>query len=111
MNDDRPTCCTYRVPPLRPELQAAYDEMDAKEDYFATAVCRTHDGQAWEVNTRQGNIYSALDGRYTGHDEAMAAGAAWLLGQAARDGEPDADELAFRTLWEEHKTCQMKSIL
>jgi hypothetical protein len=109
MKDSRPTCGTYRVPPLRPELQAAYDEMDAKGGYFATAVCRTYDGQAWEVNTRQGNISSALDGRYTGHDEAMAAGAAWLLGQVER--EPDADELAFRTLWEEHKTCQMKRIL
>ena len=96
MKDGRPTCCTYRVPPLRPELQAAYDEMDTKGDYFATAVCRTYDGQAWEVNTRQGNISSALDGRYIGHDEAMAAGAAWLLGQVER--EPDADELAFRTL-------------
>ncbi|WP_223952262.1 hypothetical protein, partial [Aeromonas hydrophila] len=36
---------------LRPELQAAHDEMDAKGDYFAYAVCRTHDGQAWEVTT------------------------------------------------------------
>ena len=36
MKDSRPTCCTYRVPPLRPELQAAYDEMDAEGDYFAT---------------------------------------------------------------------------
>ncbi|MDY7580114.1 hypothetical protein RGU70_17530 [Herbaspirillum sp. RTI4] len=100
MKDDRPTCCTYRVPPLRPELQAAYDDMDAKGGYFATAVCRTYDGQAWEVNTRQGSISTALDGRYTGHDEAMAAGAAWLQGQVER--EPDADELAFRALWEEH---------
>jgi hypothetical protein len=100
MKDDRPTCCTYRVPPLRPELQAAYDEMDAKAGYFATAVCRTYDGQAWEVNTRQGNICSAIDGRYTGHDEAMAVGAAWLVEQAER--EPDADELAFRVLREEH---------
>ena len=109
MKDDRPICGTYRVPPLRPELQAAYDEMDAKADYFATAVCRTYDGQAWEVNIRQGNIGSTLDGRYTGHDEAMAAGAAWLLGQVER--EPDADELAFRALWEEHKTCQIKRTL
>jgi hypothetical protein len=39
------------VLPIRPELQAAYDELDAKGDYFAYAVCRTYDGQAWEVNT------------------------------------------------------------
>jgi len=97
----RGTCGTYRVPPLRPELQAAHDGMDAKGDYFAYAVCSTHDGQVWEVNTRQGNIYSALDGSYIDHDEAMVAGVAWLLAQVAR--EPDADELAFRLLWEEHR--------
>lgn len=65
----------YPLPPLRPELEAAYDEMNAKGDYFAYAVCRTHDGQAWEVNTRQGGMCFALDGRYLDHDEAMAAGA------------------------------------
>lgn len=98
---DGPTCGTYRVPPLRPELQAAHDEMDAKADYFAYAVCRTHDGQAWEVNTRQGNIYTALDESYADHDKATAAGVAWLLEQV--DREPGADERAFRTLWEEHQ--------
>ena len=36
----------YPLPQLRPELQAAHDEMDAKGDYFAYAVCRTWDGQA-----------------------------------------------------------------
>ena len=77
------------MPPLRPELQAAHDEMDAKADYFAYAVCRTYDGQAWEVNTRQGNIYSAIDGTHTDHNEAMAAGEAWLLEQIER--EPDAE--------------------
>lgn len=66
----------YPLPPLRPELQAAHDEMDAKGDYFAYAVCRTHDGQAWEVTTRQGGMYAALDGCYLDHDEAMAAGVA-----------------------------------
>lgn len=55
-------CGTYRVPPLRPELQAAHDEMDTKEDYFAYAMYRMHDDQAWEVNTRPGNIcHSDLD--------------------------------------------------
>ena len=65
----------YALPPLRAELQAAHDEMDAKGDYFAYAVCRTHDGQAWEVTTRQGGMYAALDGRYLDHDEAAAAAA------------------------------------
>ncbi|WP_208571138.1 hypothetical protein [Pseudomonas aeruginosa] len=88
----------YPLPPLRPELQAAHDEMDAKGDYFAYAVCRTYDGQAWEVTTRQGGMYAALDGRYLDHDEAMAAGVAWLLEQI--DREPTADEAAYRTLWE-----------
>ena len=95
------TCGTYRVPPLRPELQAAHDEMDANGDYFAYAVCRTHDGQAWEVNTRQGNIYSALDGSYIDHEEAIAKGVAWLLEQLEREAE--VDELAFRLLWQEHQ--------
>jgi hypothetical protein len=83
--------------PARPELQAAHDEMDAKGITYAY-VCRTHDGQAWEVTTRQGGMYAALDGRYLDHDEAMAAGVAWLLEQL--DREPTADEAAYRTLWE-----------
>lgn len=88
----------YRLPPLRPELQAAHDEMDAAGDYFAYAVCRTHDGQAWEVNIKHGGIYSALDGRYLDHDEAMATGAAWLLEQL--DREPTEHEAAYRAQWE-----------
>ncbi|HCU2043434.1 TPA: hypothetical protein OUI29_003110 [Pseudomonas aeruginosa] len=88
----------YTIPPLRPELQAALDEMNAKGDYFAYAVCRTWDGQAWEVNTRQGGMCFALDGVYLDHDEAMAAGTAWLLEQI--DREPTADEAAYRVLWE-----------
>ncbi|GEM_PF-3234936 len=88
----------YSLPPLRPELQAACDEMHAKEDYFAYAVCRTHDGQAWEVNYRVGGMCFALDGQYPDRDEAMAAGAAWLLEQINR--EPTDDEVADRRLWE-----------
>lgn len=88
----------YALPQLRPELQAAHDEMDAKADFLAYAVCRTHDGQAWEVTTRQGGMYSALDGRYLDHDEAMAAGVAWL--QEQLDREPTADEADYRALWE-----------
>ena len=87
----------YSLPPLRPELQAACEEMNAKEDYFAYAVCRTHDGQAWEVNYRMGGMCFALDGQYLDRDEAMAAGAAWLLEQLNR--EPTDDEMAYRRLW------------
>ena len=76
---DKPTCATFCGAPLRPEQQAAHDDMDAKGDYFAYTVCRSHDGQAWEVNTRMGNLYSALVGRYLDHGEAMVAGVAWLL--------------------------------
>ena len=55
-------CGTYRVPPLRPELQAAHDEKDTKGCLLAYAVYRMHDDLAWEVNTRPGNIYhSDLD--------------------------------------------------
>lgn len=95
-------CATYSGLELRPELQAAYDEMDGHGDYFAYAVCRTWDGQAWEVNTREGNLSFALPGSFADHDEAMAAGMAWHLAELAR--APDADELAFRQLWEESHT-------
>ena len=97
----------YSLPPLRPELQAAYDEMHTKEDYFAYAVCRTHDGQAWEVNYRVGSMCFALDGQYLGRDEAMAAGAAWLQGQI--DREPTDDEVAYRRLWESQKVFMLWS--
>ncbi|WP_227072362.1 hypothetical protein [Xanthomonas citri] len=43
-------------------------------------------------------MQAALDGRYLDHDEAMAAGVAWLLAQLER--EPTADEAAYRALWE-----------
>ncbi|WDJ94376.1 hypothetical protein [Xanthomonas campestris] len=96
---NQPTCGTpYGLPPLRPELQVALDEMGAKEGYFAYAVCRTHDGQAWEVNIREGGMCFALDGRYLDHDEAMAVGVAWLLEQL--DRELTDDEAAYRRLWE-----------
>ncbi|GAB1840278.1 hypothetical protein MyNCGM152_10240 [Achromobacter xylosoxidans] len=68
--------------------------MDAKGDYFAYAVCRTHDGQAWEVTTKQGCMYRLLDGCYLDHDEAAAAGVAWLLEKI--DREPIGDEEAYR---------------
>ena len=31
----------YKIPPIRPELQAAYDEMKATGQFFAFAVCQT----------------------------------------------------------------------
>ena len=68
----------YKIPPIRPELQAAYDEMKATGQFFAFAVCQTWDAQSWEVNTKQGNIYCALDERFSTKEEAHAAGAAWL---------------------------------
>lgn len=80
-------CGTFLGLPLRPEVQAAFAEMDG--DDFAYAVCRTPDGQAWEINTRQGNIYSALPAHYLDHDEAMAAGTGWLLAELERE---DADK-------------------
>jgi hypothetical protein len=39
-------------------------------------VCRTPDGQAWEVNIRMGNIDRALDDSYADHEAATAAGEA-----------------------------------
>ena len=86
----------YPLPPLRPELQVALDEMNNQDGYFAYAVCRTHDGQAWEVTTRQGGMYAALDGRYLDHDEAMAAGVDWLLEKLGiiKDESADIDKNA-----------------
>jgi hypothetical protein len=77
------TCGTYRVPPIRAELQAAYEAMDATNHHVAYAVCRTHDGHAWEVNIRTGNIDSAFTGNYVDQDAATAAGEAWLLQQTS----------------------------
>ena len=89
----------YQIPPLRPELEAAHDAMGATQDYFAYAVCRTYDGQSWEVNIRQGNIYSVLETCYADYDEALAAGAAWLREESQRKLSPaEEDHLA---LWEE----------
>ena len=67
------------LPPLRPELQAAYDEMDGTGQTTAFAVCRTWDDTAWEVITKNSNIYCALSGGYPTRDAAVFAGAAWLL--------------------------------
>lgn len=97
----------YSLPPLRPELQAACDEMHAKEDYFAYAACRTHDGQAWEVNYRVGGMCFALDDQYPDRDEALAAGAAWLLEQINR--EPTDDEVVYRRLWESQGAFMQRS--
>ena len=60
----------YKIPPIRPELQAAYDEMKATGQFFAFAVCQTWDAKSWEVNTKQGNIYCALDERFSTEEEA-----------------------------------------
>ena len=67
------------MPPLRPELQAAYVEMDETGQDYAFAVCPTWQGDAWEVNTKEVNIYNALSGTFESHAEATAAGTAWLL--------------------------------
>jgi hypothetical protein len=69
------------VPPVRPELRAAWDALDANENDFAYAVCCTFDGQAWEVNIREWNICYPLETTFIDYDDAMAAGAAWLLKQ------------------------------
>ncbi|MCW3699889.1 hypothetical protein [Burkholderia cenocepacia] len=87
------------LPPLRAELQTAHDEMNASRNYLAYAACRTHDGQAWEVNIRTGNIFSALEQRYCDRSEALAAGEAWLMDERCR--EPDTIELAFRQVWKD----------
>lgn len=56
-----------------PQLLAAYEAMDATNSYFAYAVCRTYEGQAWEVNIREGNIGTALARSYADYETATAA--------------------------------------
>lgn len=99
MNEPIACATPFGLPPLREELQAAHDAMDASDDYQAFAVCRTHGGQAWEVNIREGNIYSALDDRYCDQASAECAGADWL--QERRQSAPSADEQVHRELWQD----------
>jgi hypothetical protein len=73
-------CLPNGLPPVRPELQAALDANENEND-FAYAVCRTYDGQAWEVGIRKWDICYPLEATFIGYDDAMAAGAAWLLKQ------------------------------
>lgn len=70
----------YVIPPLRQELQTAYDEMNATGQDFAFAVCPTWDGKGWEVNTKECAMYCALPGSFNSKEEAQAAGQAWLEG-------------------------------
>ncbi|WP_459654247.1 hypothetical protein [Achromobacter xylosoxidans] len=46
------------------------------------------------MTTKQGCMYRLLDGCYLDHDEAAAAGVAWLLEKI--DREPIGDEEAYR---------------
>lgn len=64
----------YPLPPLRPELQAAHDEMDAKGDYFAYAVCRTHDGQAWVLTAVDSRTNPASTAGTAQHDLDLVSG-------------------------------------
>lgn len=70
------------APPLRPELLAAMEAMDATKEDFAYAVCRTFDDFAWEVCTKERNIYSSLEATHQSKEEAIAAGAVWLKSKA-----------------------------
>ena len=82
-------CGTYRAPPLRAGLLAAHEELYATTHHFAYAVCRTHDGQAWEVHLRTGNIDIVLDRSYVDKEAATVAGEAWLLKQQRANDGPD----------------------
>jgi hypothetical protein len=53
--------------------------MNATGQDYAFAICRNWQGDAWEVNTKQANIYSALSSTFESQEEAMAAGSAWLV--------------------------------
>ena len=72
------SCGTYRSPPLRIELQTAIDQMHQTGQFFAFAVCPTWDGTGWEVNTKTGNIFCALEHIFDSNAEAMTAGTEWL---------------------------------
>ena len=71
-------CGTYRAPPIRPEVLAAHDQMEATGEHFAFAPLVDEDGQSWRVSTKQGRVFSFLPGTHASQEEAAAAGAAWL---------------------------------
>lgn len=71
-------CGTFRVPSIRPELQVAFDEMNATGEFFAFAVCQTWDGKHWEVNTKMGRIFIPLNDTFASKEEAQSAGYKWL---------------------------------
>ena len=74
-------CGTYRAPPIRPEVLAAHDQMEATGEHFAFAPLIADDGQSWQVSTKQGRVFSFLPVTYASEAGAQAAGAAWLNNQ------------------------------
>ena len=83
---------------VRPDLEAATNDLFAQKGFFAYVICRTFDGQAWEVNVRRGHIMSALSDRYSERDAAVSAGAQWFATESKR--VPDAVDRAIRREWE-----------
>lgn len=75
------TCGTYRAPPIRPEVIAAHDRLEASGEHFAFVPLIAEDGQSWRVSTKLGRVFSFLPGSYVSRAEAMAVGANWLKAQ------------------------------
>lgn len=75
-------CGTYRAPPIRPEVLAAHDQMEATGGHFAFAPLIADDGQSWQVSTKRGRVFTFLAGTYASEAEAQAAGAAWFKNQS-----------------------------
>lgn len=75
-------CGTYRAPPIRPEVLAAHDQMEATGEHFAFAPLIADDGQSWRVSTKRGRVFTFLTGIYDSEAEAQSAGAAWLKHQS-----------------------------
>lgn len=99
---------TRPLPPLRPELQEAIHEMNAKPGYFAWAICRTWDDTGWEVKLRTGYNSFPLEGEYTNKEDAISAGEAWLQEQLAR--ELTESEMILKPLWEETSLAKAKRV-
>ena len=69
---------TFGPPPIRPELLAAFDAMQATGKAYAFAVLPLVSGTGWSVFTKRKNIHVPIDRHFSTEEDAHAAGTACL---------------------------------
>ena len=72
-------CATYMGLKIRPEMEAALNEVVGKD--FAFAVVRSYDDEAWQVLIKKKNITRLEPTRYFNRDDAVNAGVIHLANQ------------------------------